>query len=229
MYPHYFKRDINKLQIYIHRRKNRPVIDYKTLLRGTISLKVIQCPQSIDYIHLYMNSNEKKQQHYLTAVDNHNAQYYQTTSDVATELGQTTGIRSDKIKRWATTTTHTQQMMSIGSGQIEVDKNFGDYVDNDKNPSDIDDNNFAFGNEKKKFINPITAQSKQVTLVRVVFLGNDVFVNSFLQSYVECLASKPKEWMAYFRFDFIPVGASSSFELSGQQQLLDEVPLSIFS
>ncbi|CAF0721890.1 unnamed protein product [Rotaria sordida] len=61
-YPHYFKRDINKIHIYIQRRKNRPMIGYKTLARGEINLnEVIQRPQSLD-LHLYLNTNEKVKQ-----------------------------------------------------------------------------------------------------------------------------------------------------------------------
>ncbi|CAF2923840.1 unnamed protein product [Rotaria sp. Silwood2] len=43
------------------------------------------------------------------------------------------------------------------------------------------------------------------SVIRIVLLGNDAFVNSFLQSYVECLASRPREYMAYFRFYFVPL------------------------
>jgi len=50
-----------------------------------------------------------------------------------------------------------------------------------------------------------TSQSKQISVIRIVLLGNDAFVNSFLQSYVECLASRPHEYMNYFRFYFIPL------------------------
>jgi len=50
-----------------------------------------------------------------------------------------------------------------------------------------------------------TSQSKQISIIRLVLLGNDAFANSFLQSYVECLASKPHEYMNYFRFYFIPL------------------------
>lgn len=53
---------------------------------------------------------------------------------------------------------------------------------------------------------PSTSQSKQISVIRIVLLGNDAFVNSFLQSYVECLASRPHEYMNYFRFYFIPLG-----------------------
>lgn len=44
------------------------------------------------------------------------------------------------------------------------------------------------------------------SVIRIVLLGNDAFVNSFLQSYVECLASRPREYTDYFRFYFIPLG-----------------------
>ncbi|CAF5052464.1 unnamed protein product, partial [Rotaria magnacalcarata] len=37
-YPHYFKRNINQVQIYIQRRKNRPMIGYKTLAKGEVNL-----------------------------------------------------------------------------------------------------------------------------------------------------------------------------------------------
>lgn len=50
-----------------------------------------------------------------------------------------------------------------------------------------------------------TSQSNQISIIRIVLLGNDAFVNSFLQSYVECLASRPHEYMNYFRFYFIPL------------------------
>jgi hypothetical protein len=50
-----------------------------------------------------------------------------------------------------------------------------------------------------------TSQSKEISVIRIVLLGNDAFVNSFLQSYVECLASRPHEYMNYFRFYFVPL------------------------
>lgn len=50
-----------------------------------------------------------------------------------------------------------------------------------------------------------TSQSKQISVIRVVLIGNDAFVNSFLQSYVDCLASRPHEYMNYFRFYFVPL------------------------
>jgi hypothetical protein len=51
-----------------------------------------------------------------------------------------------------------------------------------------------------------TSQSKQISIIRLVLLGNDAFVNAFLQSYVECLASRPHEYINYFRFYFVPLG-----------------------
>jgi len=57
-----------------------------------------------------------------------------------------------------------------------------------------------------------TSQSKQIPVIRIVLLGNDAFANSFLQSYVECLASKPHEYMNYFRFYFIPL-SNKQFDL----------------
>jgi len=57
----------------------------------------------------------------------------------------------------------------------------------------------------KIFVLISTSQSKQISVIRIVLLGNDAFVNSFLQSYVECLASRPHEYMNYFRFYFIPL------------------------
>ena len=48
--------------------------------------------------------------------------------------------------------------------------------------------------------------SASQTVIRIVLLGHDAFVNAFLQSYVECLASRPREYMTYFRFYFIPLG-----------------------
>jgi len=53
-----------------------------------------------------------------------------------------------------------------------------------------------------------TSQSKQISVIKIVLLGNDAFVNAFLQSYVECLASRPHEYMNYFRFYFVPLGFS---------------------
>ncbi|CAF4535767.1 unnamed protein product, partial [Rotaria magnacalcarata] len=50
-----------------------------------------------------------------------------------------------------------------------------------------------------------TSQSQQISVIRIVLLGNDAFVNAFLQSYVECLASRPHEYMNYFRFYFVPL------------------------
>ena len=55
-----------------------------------------------------------------------------------------------------------------------------------------------------------TSQSNQISIIRMVLLGNDAFVNSFLQSYVECLASRPHEYMNYFRFYFIPLSKNIS-------------------
>ncbi|CAF0761314.1 unnamed protein product [Rotaria sp. Silwood1] len=72
-YPHYFKRDINKIQIYIQRRKNRPMIGYKTLARGEINLhEVIQRPQSLD-LHLYLNTNEKVKQNVRSPIHEDNS------------------------------------------------------------------------------------------------------------------------------------------------------------
>ncbi|CAF0850023.1 unnamed protein product [Didymodactylos carnosus] len=433
-YPHYFKRDINKLQIYVQRRKNRPMIGYKTLARGEISLnKVIQRSQNID-LHLYMNSTEKKQQQRSIVDDNSSLQHQSSEaaiqmpqkhrlvgyvsvvglSSTIAETAQSDSRNGPKTKGTSTSVTQKQRMIA-GNRQVELDKSFGDdedYGDDDENPSDMEDSDFEYGNEKKKFINPMlirnklikifkrkgggttgtgvaeshhhltmdrhsdieeedmidppsdvsdstvpvdqwsiesvpkpgftpveqlqllkfsnddplvlpktnpfdesppdsessdvgidiertmmptfladpnpdergrsasmamaregvvrqledlhlgdrlpetvvflytglnqpnvtplkfkeynlavisltllneaklvisnliqriqkcTAQSKQVTLVRVILLGNDAFVNAFLQSYVDCLASKPKEWMAYFRFYFIPLVSS---------------------
>jgi hypothetical protein len=55
--------------------------------------------------------------------------------------------------------------------------------------------------------NPIFGfDSASQSIIRIVLLGHDAFVNSFLQSYVECLASRPHEYMSYFRFYFVPLG-----------------------
>ncbi|CAF2381474.1 unnamed protein product [Rotaria sp. Silwood2] len=72
-YPHYFKRDINKIQIYIQRRKNRPMIGYKTLASGEINLnEVIQRPQSLD-LHLFSSTNEKVKQNVRSPIHEDNS------------------------------------------------------------------------------------------------------------------------------------------------------------
>ncbi len=65
---------------------------------------------------------------------------------------------------------------------------------------------FSFSNKENVLFSCIsTSQSKQISVIRIALIGNDAFVNSFLQSYVEHLASKPHEYMNYFRFYFIPL------------------------
>ncbi|CAF4415151.1 unnamed protein product, partial [Adineta steineri] len=71
-----------------------------------------------------------------------------------------------------------------------------------------------------------TSQSKQISVIRIALLGDDAFANSFLQSYVECLASRPHEYMNYFRFYFIPLTFSYLGKFLGS---LDSQYESLFS
>ncbi|UJR10473.1 hypothetical protein I4U23_014677 [Adineta vaga] len=63
-------------------------------------------------------------------------------------------------------------------------------------------------NESKGVLNNLIQRIQKCSsqaVIRIVLLGDDAFINSFLQSYVECLTSRPHEYMAYFRFYFIPL------------------------
>lgn len=57
-YPHYLKREGNKLQIMLQRRKrykNRTILGYKTLAVGSLDMAQVQCADT----HLRMSQDEQ--------------------------------------------------------------------------------------------------------------------------------------------------------------------------
>ncbi|CAF0812884.1 unnamed protein product [Adineta steineri] len=178
-YPHYFKRDINKIQIYVQRRKNRPMIGYKTLARGEINLnQVIQRPQSLD-LHLYSNTNEKVKQNIRSTM--HEEQSIGTNEDIHKRpVGYVSIVSlSSTIPTESTdtsTTTATRPKFGLTTKRHEhhrttdFDKSFNDddeYIEEEELNSELEDSDVEFNlkNKQQKF-NPNMIRNKIIKIFK---------------------------------------------------------------
>jgi hypothetical protein len=154
-YPHYFKRDINKIQIYVQRRKNRPMIGYKTLANGEIDLnQVIQRSQNFD-LHLYLNTHEKVKQNIRSTI--HEDTTIGTIDDIQKRsvgyvsiVSLSSTIPTDNI-----TTTRPKFGLSSKSHQrtIDFDKSFNEddeYVEEEEVNSELDDSDLETNSKSKQ-------------------------------------------------------------------------------
>ncbi|CAF2046493.1 unnamed protein product [Rotaria magnacalcarata] len=170
-YPHYFKRDINKVLIYIQRRKNRPMIGYKTLAHGEVNLnEVIQRPQSLD-LHLYLHTNEKVKQSIRSPIHDDNSvgnvddiqkrsigyvSIVSLSSTIPTESTDNTTATSNTTmtlpKFGLSTKRHHHHHHRVG----DLDKSFNEddeYVEEEELNSELEDSDAEFNlkNKQQKF------------------------------------------------------------------------------
>ncbi|CAF3542862.1 unnamed protein product [Rotaria socialis] len=169
-YPHYFKRDINKVLIYIQRRKNRPMIGYKTLAHGEVNLnEVIQRPQSLD-LHLYLNTNEKVKQNLRSLIHDDNSvgnvddiqkrsigyvSIVSLSSTVPTESTDNAAATSNTtmtLPKFGLSTKRHHHHRRVG----DLDKSFNEddeYVEEEELNSELEDSDVEFNlkNKQQKF------------------------------------------------------------------------------
>ncbi|CAF2375695.1 unnamed protein product [Rotaria sp. Silwood2] len=168
-YPHYFKRDINNVQIYVQRRKNRPMIGYKTLAKGEVNLDhVIQHPQSMN-LHLYLNTNEKSKQQIrsinqdelsTTKIEKYLVGYVSIVS-----LSSTIPNESETIAR---------PELGLTSNRLSIkhhhfDKSFNDddeYIEEEELNSELEDSDLEFNSKNKQKFNPNIIRNKLIQMFK---------------------------------------------------------------
>ncbi|CAM2701134.1 unnamed protein product [Rotaria socialis] len=168
-YPHYFKRDINQVQIYIQRRKNRPMIGYKTLAKGEVNLdQVIQHPQSMN-LHLYLNTNEKSKQLQLRST---NQDEYSTMKTEKYSVGYVSIVSlSSTIPNVSETMAHPE--LGLISNPLSIknqfDKSFNDddeYVEEEELNSELEDSDLEFISKNKQKFNPNIIRNKLIQMFK---------------------------------------------------------------
>lgn len=173
-YPHYFKRDINKIQVYVQRRKNRPMIGFKTLACGEIDLnQVIQRPHNLD-LHLYLSTNDKVKQNPRLPIHEENS--VGTIDDM-----QKRSVGYVSIISLSSTTPADNHPASSGSHfkssksprhqrAIDLDKSFNEddeYVEEEELNSELEDSDFEMNvkNKQQKF-NPNIIRNKLIKIFK---------------------------------------------------------------
>ncbi|CAF3351472.1 unnamed protein product [Rotaria sp. Silwood1] len=164
-YPHYFKRDINKVQIYVQRRKNRPMIGYKTLAKG----EVIQHPQSMN-LHLYLNTNEKSKQQHLRSINQDELSNIKIEKHLVgyvsiVSLSSTIPNESETIAR---------PELGLTSNRLSIkhhhfDKSFNDddeYIEEEELNSELEDSDLEFNSKNKQKFNPNIIRNKLIQMFK---------------------------------------------------------------
>ncbi|CAF1538563.1 unnamed protein product [Adineta ricciae] len=168
-YPHYFKRDINKIQIYIQRRKNRPMIGYKTLASGEINLnQIIQQSQSMD-LHLYGNINEKSKQQVRST----------NSEDMPTTEAQNRPVGYVSIMSLSSTIPNESEVVEpvdlgltsnrLTDKQQQFEKSFNDddeYNDEEEINSELEDSDMEFNSKNKQKFNPNVIRNKLIQMFK---------------------------------------------------------------
>ncbi|CAF0993592.1 unnamed protein product [Adineta ricciae] len=171
-YPHYFKRDINKIQIYVQRRKNRPMIGYKTLAKGEINLnQVIQRPQSLD-LYLYLNTNEKVKQNLRSTI--HEEAFVTTNDETQKRLVGYVSIQylSSTIPDETTDTTTARPKVGMtGKQHSHFDKSFNEddeYIEEEEINSELEDSDVEFNLKNKQLqkFNPNVIRNKIIKMFK---------------------------------------------------------------
>ncbi|CAF1542700.1 unnamed protein product [Rotaria magnacalcarata] len=167
-YPHYFKRNINQVQIYIQRRKNRPMIGYKTLAKGEVNLdQVIQHPQSMN-LHLYLNTNEKSKQQLRST----NQDEYSTMKTEKYSVGYVSIVSlSSTIPNVSETMAHRELglMSNPLSIKNQFDKSFNEddeYAEEEELNSELEDSDLEFISKNKQKFNPNIIRNKLIQMFK---------------------------------------------------------------
>ncbi|CAF1015127.1 unnamed protein product [Rotaria sordida] len=169
-YPHYFKRDINKVQIYVQRRKNRPMIGYKMLAKGEVNLdQVIQNPQSMN-LHLYLNTNEKsKQQQQQQQLRSINQDELSTIKIEKYPVGYVSIISlSSTIPNESETIAH-RESNRLSIKPHHFDKSFNDddeYIEEEELNSELEDSDLEFNSKNKQKFNPNILRNKLIQMFK---------------------------------------------------------------